>query len=226
MDGGKGAMSDGRQYFALIGDLVGSRELEDRAEVQVRFRAAIRGLNETWTSELAVPLKLTAGDEVQGLLTDPRAVLAIVLAVSDAVLPARICWGLGRGALSTDLVADVALLDGPCFHRAREAVESAKRSSRWLRAGGVAEPDGRVLAGLMNLMGAIRSGWTARQAEVVREARGRKQVDVAEALGVHRSTISRTLASAHYEEVMEGEEAVQSLLGAWSGDRSRGEELP
>lgn len=199
-------------YYALIGDLVGSRDLEDRAEVQVRLAEGIRELNATLLAEVVVPLKLTAGDEAQGLLDDPEVSLDIIIRLSDAVFPARISWGLGRGGLATELVDDVAMLDGPCFHRAREAVERAKRSSEWLAVRGLPEPDGRVLAGLMNLIGAIRSGWTPRQAEVVQEARTKKQVRVAEELGVHRSTISRTLSSASYGPVIEGEEAARALL--------------
>jgi hypothetical protein len=69
-----------------------------------------------------------------------------------------------------------------------------------------------AVTALMNLVGALRSDWTPRQAEVVRAARGRLQIEVAEALDVHASTISRTLAAAHYESVLEGEAAARDLL--------------
>lgn len=202
----------GGRYFAIIGDLVDSRTLDDRAAVQVRFRDGIDRLNGALSSRLVVPLKLTAGDEVQGLMEEADVLVDIVIALSDAVAPARLSWGVGRGDLATELNDDVSILDGPCFHHARDAVNAAKRASRWLAAEGFGEPEGTVLAGLMNLIGAIRSEWTPRQAEVVREARGRKQSEVAEDLAVNRSTISRTLQSAHYDEVLEGEEAARALL--------------
>jgi len=207
----------GGRYFAIIGDLVDSRTLEDRAGVQRRFRDGIDRLNEALSSRLVVPLKLTAGDEVQGLTEEAVVLVSIVVELSDAVSPAQLSWGLGRGNLATELADDVSILDGPCFHRARDAVDAAKRSSRWLAAGGFGEPDGTILAGLMNLIGALRSEWTARQAQVVREARGRKQSEVAEELDVNRSTISRTLQSAHYAEVLEGEEAARAFLSGLKG---------
>ncbi len=205
-----------RTYFAVIGDLVGSRELDDRARVQARLQEGIRALNEALSARLAAPLKLTAGDEVQGLTQVPEVLASVVFDLSDAVFPAQISWGLGRGPLATDLGDDVSLLDGPCFHRARDAVETAKGTSRWLATGGFREPEGTVLAGLMNLIGAIRSDWTPRQAEVVRAARGRKQIQVAGDLEVNRSTVSRTLSAAHYARILEGEEAARALLRASS----------
>jgi hypothetical protein len=205
-------VTDGRRYFALIGDLVASRRLEDRAAVQVRFRESVRSMNERLGMHLVVPMKLTAGDEVQALTECAEILLDVVVEVSDAVFPVELSWGVGLGGLTTDLAEDIALLDGPCFHGAREAVEWSKRSSRWLTTRGLPEPGGQVLEGLMNLIGTIRSDWTVRQAEIVREARGRKQVRVAEDLGVDKSTISRTLGKAHYERVLEGEDAVRALL--------------
>lgn len=199
-------------FFALIGDIVGSRQLDDRADVQVRFRDGIRALNVTHGALLTAPLKLTAGDEVQGLTRHPHVVVDIISGLAETMFPVEVAWGLGRGDVTTDLVDDVSLLDGSSFHRAREAVEVSKRKSKWFEVRGVSEPSGATLAALFNLIGALRSSWTSRQAEVVREARGKTQAHVAEDLDVAESTISRTLGAAHYKRIVEGEEAARSLL--------------
>ncbi len=201
-------------YFALIGDLVDSRSLSDRSGVQDRLRAVIETLNGTQGGSFAAPLRLTAGDELQGLTRNPEILVDVVVSVSDAVLPAALAWGMGYGPVSTALDPDVSMVDGPCFHRARAAVEGARKSGRWLELRGVSGARGEAIPALFNLVGALRSGWTARQAEVVRAARGRLQVEVAEALGVHASTVSRTLAAAHFDAVLEGEAAARSLLAA------------
>jgi len=199
-------------YFALIGDLVDSRRRSDRAQVQDRLRTVIGTVNETLGAALAAPLRLTAGDELQGLTRDPEILVNVVVSVSDAVLPAELSWGIGYGPVTTALDADVSMVDGPCFHRAREAVESGKKSGRWVELRGVTGAPGEAIPALFNLVGALRADWTPRQAEVVQAARGRLQVEVAEALGVHASTVSRTLAAAHFDAVLEGEAAARSLL--------------
>jgi len=199
-------------YYAIIGDLVGSRQMTDRGGVQLRFSEAVAEVNEAVHTNLAVPLKLTAGDEVQGITSRPETLVEIMVCLSDALAPARFSWGWGYGELMTDLGDDVSLLDGPCLHRARDAVETAKKSSSWLEISGFPEPSAQVLSALMNLIGSIRSDWTDRQAEVVRESRGRLQVEAAERLGVGPSTVSRTLSAAHASRVFAGEEAAAALL--------------
>lgn len=199
-------------YFAITGDLVGSRTMPDRAAVQVRFRNAVDDLNVSQGAHLPVPLKVTAGDEVQGVTRHPETLVEIMVALSDALLPEGLAWGWGYGELTTDLVEDVSLLDGPCLHRARDAVDAAKKGSSWLEVSGFVEPTGQVLSALMNLIGSIRSEWTERQAEVVRESRGRLQVETAERLGVDPSTVSRTLRAAHASRVFAGEDAARALL--------------
>jgi hypothetical protein len=204
--------SAGRSYFAIIGDLVGSRMMPDRAAVQVRFREAVEDVNRVVAARLTAPLRLTAGDEVQAVTDHPEALVEITVRLSDALVPETLAWGWGYGELTTDLVDDVSLLDGPCLHRAREAVESAKKSSSWMEISGVAAPAAQVLSALMNLIGAIRSEWTERQAEVVRESRGKLQVEAAERLGIDPSTVSRTLSAAHASRVVAGEEAAKAFL--------------
>lgn len=206
-------------YFAIIGDLVRSRKMADRAAVQVRFRKAVDDLNRAAAPHLTVPLKLTAGDEVQTITDHPETLVEIMVSLSDALVPESFAWGWGYGELTTDLVDDVSLLDGPCLHKAREAVESAKKDSSWLAISGFTEPSAQVLTALMNLIGSIRSGWTERQAEVVRTSRGRLQVEVAEVLGVSPSTVSRALSAAHASRVLAGEEAAQALLRSLTRDR-------
>lgn len=205
-------------YFAIIGDLVESRNLADRAEVQERFQTVIAELNEDCRDSLEVPLKITAGDEVQGLSRHPRVFVDIMVRTSDALRPVGLSWGWGFGELATDLVEDVALLDGPCLHLAREAVENAKEDSRWLRIRGFPEPAAQVLDTVVNVIRFFRSTWTDRQAEIVKEARGKLQTEVADRLGVAQSTVSRTLAAAHYTTVLELEEAAQALLRALEGE--------
>lgn len=200
------------KYFALIGDLVSSRELSDRAEVQTRFQQAIQSVTGTIGDDLVAPMKLTAGDEVQALTESPHVVVDIITDVTEALIPVHMSWGLGFGDLATGLAEDVALLDGPCFHRARDAVESAKKRSRSLEVRGLEAPIGELLSSIMNLIGAIRSSWTAKQAEAVAATRGTSQAAAAERLGIDPSTISRTLSAAHYKPVLEGEAAARALL--------------
>lgn len=207
-------------FFALTGDIVSSRDLPDRAEVQRTLRAALEELNRKFADILAAPLKVVAGDEVQALLlaeaTGGEAILDIVVRIADDLHPATMTWGLGLGPLATDLEEDVSLVDGPCLHRARNALNVAGSEDRWLSIEGVEEPHGDVLSALFDAMGAIRSRWTETQTRYVREARRAIQAEVAERLGVSRQAVSKSLDAASFSSIAHAEDAARALLG-WVG---------
>lgn len=208
-------------YFALTGDLVASRTLEDRAAVQRTLRAAVTDLNAAFADDLAVPLKLIAGDEIQGLFARPAAAADVVVRMADELHPVAVMWGLGRGTLATDLADDVSMVDGPCLHRAREALEDAVRAGRWLGAAGIPPPHGQVLSALFRTTWALRSGWTDTQIKYVRAVRSRNQTEVAEMFGVSKQAVSKVLDAAGFAAVHEAEEAARALL-SWL-DRQEGD---
>lgn len=202
----------GEVYLALIGDVVGSKEIEKRAQLQRELERATERVSGELGAVLAAPLSLTAGDEIQGLFRDPAAVVDAVIEVADAVFPARLVYGLGLGPLYTDLGPDPALLDGPCFHLAREALLEARGEGSWLVARGLKEPGDVVVSALFRLLGELRSRWTEIQAEHVRQARGRPQKEVAERLRKAESTVSESLKAAGFQTVLEGEVALRVAL--------------
>jgi hypothetical protein len=206
----------------VIGDIVESRSLADRAGVQNRLLDAVDAFNQEEGRSLAAELRLTAGDEVQALLADPAVAVDLVTRLSDALRPAELAWGLGRGAVTTDWSDDVSAMDGPCFHRARAAVEAAADEGVWLRARGFSEVDDRVLSGLFRLLGVLRAGWTDTQFAYLRALRGGTQREVAERFGRDETTVSRTLSRAHVHDVVEGEEAARALLAAYGAAEDAG----
>jgi SatD family (SatD) len=209
-------------YLALIGDVVGSRELSDRAEVQRRLQATIGELNVELVGALAAPLKLVAGDEVEGLLIGGEAVVDVVVALADALHPAALAWGLGLGPLTTDLSEDVSVVDGPCLHLARGALESWEAKERWLSPAGIDAPAGVAIGALFTLMWAIRAHWTDTQLRYVRGARLGTQQDVAERFGVSKQAVSKVLASARFHAVEQGEAAARALLRGLAPDPTGG----
>jgi hypothetical protein len=215
------AEDDGR-YVALIGDIRGSRQADDRAELQERFREAVERANRELEDHLgppASPLTVTAGDEFQALFRAPAASIAALRTVSDEMAPRMLRFGLGCGPLETDLNEEQAIgMDGPCLRRAREALEVAKARDGWVRLGGFGEsrPLDRPLGHLRDPVGALRARWTARQAEIVRtlRRRGGTQKDVAEALDIAPSTVSEALQAAQASTIRDAEHAAIELLEA------------
>ena len=218
-------------YTALIGDLVNSRESEDRADVQREVTRKIDELNASLGDSLAARLRLTAGDEIQGLLSSPSDLVGIVQSIRDHLFGAPtdgarpleqlVAFGAGRGPLTTGPLSgsahpDVALLDGPCFHRARSALARAQKRRSWTAFEGFGEFD-LVLDSLFGLMGAVRDHWTPRQSRYTVLARVHGlQKTVAEELGINPSVVSEGLKAARFEEILRGEESARALLSSFA----------
>lgn len=202
-------------YVVLIGDVVESRELPDRAQAQERLRAAIDTYNDRHGSALAAPLKLTGGDEMKTILQDPAAAVDVIGPLSEELHPISLAWGMGRGPIETAWTEDVGALDGPCFHRARRAVEGASQAGVWAQARGFSEVDDQVLSALLRLIGRMRDAWTETQRKYIRSVRDRNQRETAHAFGVTEGAVSGSLRRARFHDIEAGEAALRRLLAAY-----------
>lgn len=202
-------------YVAVIGAVVGSRQIQDRASFQDEIEEAVDALNRRAADLLAAPLRLTGGDEMKTVLEDPAAAVDVASRISDALYPASLAWGVGRGPITTPWASDVGRLDGPCFHRARRAVEEASEEEVWGKVYGFSPLDDTVMTALLRLLGALRGTWTEHQILSVRAVRDQSQKEAARELGLTESGISKSLRRAQFHDVEEGERALRALLASY-----------
>lgn len=116
-----------RPAFTLIGDLVGSREIEDRKRLQRRLAAALGEMNDVL--EPRIPLEATIGDEFQGCFDSPAAAARASLMVRlellrSAQVDSR--YGLGVGEIEVFSRRKPLSQDGPGWWAARDAVDRAQ----------------------------------------------------------------------------------------------------
>lgn len=203
--------------FAVLGDIQGSKALDDRPAIQSALQSALRDA-ERHVGGLVSPLQITGGDEFKGLLSSGRAALDLAAFIAERLAPVRILFGIGHGVLQVGAPGDLpGTMDGPVFHRARDALDEAKRRDHWLVLRGVGGRYGETVEGIVNaayaLTGKTRARWTATQRRYIRlvgEADTQKQA--AARAGVSPSTISESLRSADWREVAELEERMKRLL--------------
>lgn len=206
--------------FAVLGDLVNSRGIDDRAGLQVELIAELERLNSEHTETLAAPLAMTAGDEFEGLFYSTAPLVSVVQRLADVVAPERLTFGVAAGGLVTPLsgaIADrqVGQLDGPVFHAARAALREARGRDAWMAFQGFDDATDLAATAIGELLGEIRASWTDRRAQIVGLARGRRQKDVADELNLSKSVVSEALKAARYDVVLRNEQRLQSLLALW-----------
>jgi len=180
--------------YTVLGDLVGSRTLPDRAAVHARLARALDEVNRAL--DPVQDFAPTVGDEYQGACADLPGALLAGLLVRLALLPgADARCGVGHGPVTVyDASRRPPLQDGPGWWTAREAIEAiggARDPRRTWFAG-----TGTDAAGMVNAFLVCRDQLVdrlnERGARILRLALlGRTQKEIAELEGVWPSAVSQ-----------------------------------
>ncbi len=179
--------------YTLIGDLIGSRRLADRAGAQGRLAEALEHTNAALTPTQR--LEPTVGDEFQGgfatLVDAVLAALLVRLAVRSVV---DVRSGIGHGEVTVhDATRHPLLQDGPGWWAARDALDQLgghPRRRTWVAADG-ADAINAFLLCRDQLVDRLND----RGADMLALALlGRSQKQIAESLGVTASAVSQQFA--------------------------------
>ncbi|WP_344154209.1 SatD family protein [Nocardioides koreensis] len=181
--------------YTLIGDVVGSRRLDDRAAAQERIGAALHEV--AGLVEAAQVLEPTVGDEFQGAFTTVADAALAALLVRLVLLPTvDVRCGLGHGEVTVhDGGRRPLLQDGPGWWSAREALEVLSRPRRSTERTWYVGPDaGRVNAFLLTRDALVDRLGDRGHRLLAAALRGESQADIAATEGISRSAVSQQFA--------------------------------
>jgi len=192
--------------FVMTVDQRGSRRSGDRVPAVLSVLSGV---------PTVLRFERTAGDEVQGVLDDPAAVVDVVRRL---VRDGGWSIGVGAGPVQTPLPGSTRAGAGPAFVAARSAVEAAKRRPVRVAVRGVAsEPAADAQAVLTALAALVeRRSDQAWEAIGLVEA-GRTQAEAAAELGITRQAVGQRLAAGLWEVERDLQPAAARLLGRAAG---------
>jgi len=194
--------------YVLTVDQQGSRRSTDRvAALLPRLNREVRTV---------LPFERTAGDEFQGVLDDPTAVVDVVLGlVREGV------WsiGVGAGPVQTPLPSSTRAATGHAFLAARRAVDAAKQRPMRVAVRGAAPADAgdaQAVLGALALLVDRRSdqAWEA----IAAVSNGRTQAQAAAELGISRQAVGQRLAAGQWELERELRPTAARLLARAAGE--------
>ena len=152
----------------------------------------------------------TAGDEVQGVLDDPAAVVDIAIMVIE---DGHWSVGIGVGPVDEPLPPVTRAGRGQAFEAARKAVTSAKSAPGGVAVVGTAAEaaDAETVLALLAFVISRRTDEGRSAVELVRV--GSTQAQVAERLGISKQAVSQRLAVAGWASESRAAELAARLLG-------------
>ncbi|MDQ4037910.1 MAG: SatD family protein [Actinomycetota bacterium] len=172
-------------------DQRGSRHDVDRVEeLLTELAAHVRHPN----GGLRLPFERTAGDEVQGVITDPILLVDITLRCTRA---GHWAVGIGLGAIRTPIPDSTRRASGPAFENARDAVNRAKKTPEAVAVKGMQATSSRYAEAVLCTLATLlhrrsAAGWQA--VDLIMQ--GRTQTQIAEVLGVSKQAVSQRLHAA------------------------------
>lgn len=115
-----------KTFLAVIGDIVKSREIIDRAPVQRGLEDTLSAISRGNKSVMSA-WTVTLGDEFQALYASPEGLMQDIWEVQALLFPYQARFAIGLGEIVTDIdPLSTHKVDGPAFHEARAGIEALK----------------------------------------------------------------------------------------------------
>lgn len=103
-------------YFAIIGDIIASKTISNRSEVQNHLKRILDQVNEEYKSNIASRFSITLGDEFQGLLHSAAHLFELLDTIQFQLYPTKIRFGIGVGDMNTEIIQETSMgSDGPAY---------------------------------------------------------------------------------------------------------------
>lgn len=215
-----------RHEYVVLGDVVGSRDIEDREGFRDAIASVLGAVNERYADDVVGEFALVKGvDEIAGVVRDPRNLYRLLRDVVAAARPGAIRFAVVYGEIDVDAAGDsVVAMDGPAFHRADELLADVADADLYLAFAGRWPPLDGFVGACVNLLLMAREDWTDRQrAMVAAYEEAGTQAAVADRFGVSQQTVSSTLRRADWARLAHLEAVVNEALGEYA---SAGEAAP
>ena len=222
-------------YLALIADVIDSKIVQERFDLQKQLEKTLQKINELFKDYLASSFTLTLGDEFQALLKVDAPIFQIIDTLRSELTPTQLRFGIGLGEIVTaiDPLQSVGA-DGPAYWNARAAINFVHQKNDYGNtqiyfSSGKENQDFFVNA-LIASGEAIRSGWRDSQEEILLNLLKRSvysesfsQQDLAQSLAINPSALSKRLKSSSVRVYLRGRAgalaSIQSIVKGEENER-------
>jgi len=215
-----------KPFFAIIGDIIDSKKIQNRLQVQYDMTTVLNLINEKYTQSVGSKFMITLGDEFQGLLNDGEYITEIIDTIERKMHPISLRFGIGVGSITTKINYDMPVgADGPAYYNARKTIEHIKKSRNKkmeIKSNiGIEIENGLYFSELINsifsMSTVIKSRWTPRQREVIEAYIKCDEVQgpAAALLGINQSNVQKALKISGFYEYQRAYKSIAKVLSAF-----------
>lgn len=159
-------------YIAIIGDMIDSKTIANRAKYQDDLKTCLDLLNQKYQAVIVSKFSITLGDEFQGVLGKQAPIFQIIDEITQFMKGIKLRFGIGFGEIVTDIDPEISIgADGPAYWYAREAIQYIHQKNDYgntqlaLRMKDKAKEE--VINSLLAAGEAIKTNWRGSQEELL-----------------------------------------------------------
>ena len=199
--------------WVLLGDVVDSREIENRDRFELALDALLRQLNEAYGRDLVADFDRLKGiDEIGAVLGSVKSLVEIRRALTLGLHPEQIRLVVYRGEVNDLSVESVGKMDGSAFAGAGDELSRIEEKGQTFAISGLPMQE-KYVSAVLNLTDHIRSGWTGSRVRAIRAyERYGSQAEAAELLGITPQAVNQHLNSQSVKLVRQTESVVDDGL--------------
>jgi len=219
-------ISEKKIYFAIIGDIVDSRKLDNRNAIQKLYLDMINKINKKYKDDIASKFIITLGDSFQGLLNNSTNLFKIIGEIEEVMEPCHLRFGIGIGKIETTIIVeDSSRIDGPAYHFARFAINDVKTLNNKIKGFSsiLVHSDNIILDNLINssisMCNVIKSSWTSKQKKVIdlKLKKKKTQVEIANLLNIKQPSVNNRLKASNINVYTQAIENIKKSFELYLG---------
>ncbi|MCD4707841.1 MAG: SatD family protein [Candidatus Sabulitectum sp.] len=200
-----------KKWIVVIADIVDSRMVENRMNLQNRLRTVLEEVNSS-SDSIFSPYTITLGDEFQAVLSKSDDLFSNLWTIKERVFPSKLRISIAVGTISTELIKTTAIgMDGNAFYFARDALNGMKESATVFAVSGLVSSCSELINDSMALITDESEYWKKNKIGIqARLLRGASVDIIASDMGISKSAVYQsirkgrlTLTTRIYDRVAE-----------------------
>lgn len=174
-------MQNGKKYLVTIGDVISSRKVKKRNDLQNMLLDVFNDLNiPEQKNHLISPYTITLGDEFQAVYQKADRLFLDSICILEKTFPQKIRFSFGIGEISTDINQEQSIgMDGSAFYFAREGIVNLKeqRGNYKFNIRGLEDPELEILFNnTLYIFSNLLEGWNKNRYYILRNTMEGKAV--------------------------------------------------
>ncbi len=197
---------------AVIADIVESRKLRDRGNIQEELARLLDSVNEK-NDGIASPYTITLGDEFQAVYRHTEGMFEDFWRILAGLHPVKVRFSVGVGDIVTDLNPEEALgMDGPAFHRARDGIEADLAKSHALFHVEADVKRRRFVNKTLDLISKYARTWKKNRFEILCSLfEAQEAQEIAERIDISVRAVYKNIDKGGLEEIVAISEEIETI---------------